>query len=197
MYDGALGFALRWINWIMSCVTSVKFAVCFNGQLLESFSPTQALGMGDPLFVYLFLFVADALSLLLKDASTRGILRELHLNRQAPGISHLLFVDDSMLFFKGSIDQAVVITDILTEYEKGTRHLLSPDKCSMMFGKKCSLENQVAIMVILKITVDGFEDKYLGLLVPEGRMKVGKFQYTKEKVLKRLSDWIEKYASCR
>ena len=27
-------------------------------------------------------------------------------------------------------------------------------------------------------------------------MKAGKFQSTKEKVLKRLSDWIEKYASC-
>ena len=54
----------------------------------------------------------------------------------------------------------------------------------------------MAIMVILKITVDGFEDKYLGLPVPEGRMKAGKFQSTKEKVLKRLSDWIEKYASC-
>ena len=116
------------------------------------------------------------------------------MNRQAPGISHLLFADDSMLFFKGSIDQAIVIKNILTKYEKGTGQLLSPDKCSMMFGKKCSLENQVAIMVILKITVDGFEDKYLGLPVPEGRMKAGKFQSTKEKVLKRLSDWIEKYA---
>ena len=51
----------------------------------------------------------------------------------------------------------------------------------------------MAIMVILKITVDGFEDKYLGLPVPEGRMKAGKFQSTKDKVLKRLSDWIEKY----
>ena len=97
------------------------------------------------------------------------------MNRQAPGISHLLFADDSMLFFKGSIDQAVVIKNILTEYEKGTGQLLSPHKCSMMFGKKCSLENQVAIMVILKITVDGFKDKYLGLPVPEGRMKAGKF----------------------
>ena len=144
----------------------------------------------------MFLFVAEALSLLLKDASTRGALQEFHLNRQAPGISHLLFADDSMLFFKGSIDQAIVIKNILTEYEKGTGQLLSPDKCSMMFGKKCSLENQVAIMVILKITVDGFKDKYLGLPVPEERMKAGKFQSTKEKVLKRLSDWIEKYASC-
>lgn len=47
-----------------------------------------------------------------------------------------------------------------------------------------------------KFTMDVFEDKCLGLPVLEGKMKVGKFQSTKEKVLKRLSDWIKKYASC-
>ena len=77
--------------------------------MLETFSPTRGLRQGDPLSAYFFLFVAEALSLLLKDASTRGVLQEFHLNRQAPGISHLLFADDNMLFFKGSIDQAVVV----------------------------------------------------------------------------------------
>lgn len=57
----------------------------------------------------------------------------------------------------------------------GTGQVLSPDKCSIMFGKKCSLEDQVSTLVILKITADGFEDEYLGLPVLEGRMKVGKF----------------------
>ena len=58
------------------------------------------------------------------------------------------------------------------------------------------MENQVASMVILGIIVEGFEDRYLGLPIPEGRVKADKFQYTKDMFLKRLSDWIEKYASC-
>ena len=53
----------------------------------------------------------------------------------------------------------------------------------------------MSLLVILKITCDGFEDKYIGLPVPEGRMKADKFQYTKDKALKRGSNWIEKYAS--
>ena len=117
---GALGFAPQWIKWVMTCVTSVKSAVRFNGQLLHSFSPTQGLKQGDPLSPYLFLFVAEALSLLLNDACARGVLQEFKLTRRAPGISHLLFTDDSLLFFKGSFDQALEIKNILTVYEKGT-----------------------------------------------------------------------------
>ena len=98
-------------------------------------------------------------------------------------------------YFKGSLDQALTIKNILTVYEEGIGQLLSPNKCSILFGKNCRLEDQVSIMVVLKITEEGFEDKYLGLPVPEGRMKAGKFQYTKDKALRRLSDWIEKYAS--
>ena len=117
---GALGFALMWINWIMTCVTTVKFAMRLNGQLLETFSPSCGLRQGDPLSPYLFLFVAEALSLLLQNACVSGTLKEFRLNKNAPGISHLLFTDDSLLFFKGSIDQALTIKNILNMYERGT-----------------------------------------------------------------------------
>ena len=155
---GALGFAPMWINWIMTCVTTVKFDVRLNEQLLETFSPSCGLRQGDSLSPYLFLFVAEALSLLLQNACVNGTLKEFRLNKNAPGISHLLFVDDSLLFFKGSIDQALTIKNILNMYERGTGQLLGPDKCSIMFGKSCSMENQVSTMVILKITAEGFED---------------------------------------
>lgn len=51
-------------------------------------------------------------------------------------------------------------------------------------------------MQILGVQSSRFEAKYLGLPVPEGRMKDGKFQTIKEKISKRGSDWAEKYLSC-
>lgn len=52
---------------------------------------------------------------------------------------------------------------------------------------------QSEIQEILKYETVTFEEKYLGLPVPEGRMKKGKFQPPKSKFVKRASDWVEKY----
>ena len=86
----------------MVCVTSVKYSVKLNGKLLESFIPSRGLRQGDPLSPFLFLFVADALSLLVNKAISVEGLVGVKVCRRAPMISHLLFADDSLLFFHAS-----------------------------------------------------------------------------------------------
>jgi hypothetical protein len=78
---------------------------------LDSFSPSRGLRQRDPLSPYLFLLVAEGLSTLLNKEIVEGNLHELHISRHAPGISHLLFADDSLLFVKGTEDQAQVVKE--------------------------------------------------------------------------------------
>jgi hypothetical protein len=99
------------------------------------------------------------------------------------------------LFFNANLDQAFKINEVLRNYEKGTGQLLSPAKCSLMLGQKCSDEDGKDVASVLNVQNTSFEDKYLGLPVPEGRMKDDKFQPTKEKLGKKCSDWCEKYMS--
>jgi hypothetical protein len=54
---------------------------------------------------------------------------------------------------------------------------------------------QAEIKQILRYDTESFEEKYLGLPVPEGPMCKGKFKYLKEGFQKRLSEWVEKYLS--
>jgi hypothetical protein len=190
-----LGFAGQWISWIMSCVKTVTYSVRLNGELLETFTPTRGLRQGDPLSPYLFLFVAEGLSRLLQREIDAGQIKELKVCRRSPGISHLLFADDSLLFFEASADQANKVKTVLNSYEAATGQLLSPGKCSLLLGNRCSNETGQMVAAILGIQTVGFDEKYLGLPVPEGRMKDGKFQPVKEKAKKCLNDYAEKYSS--
>jgi hypothetical protein len=135
-----LGFSHRWVDWIMSCVTSVRYQVKFNGNLLDSFSPSWGLRQGDPLSPFLFLFVADALSTLLQKEVTDGGIVPLEICRRVPCVSHLLFADDSLLFFKANGEHAAKIKEILEIYASSTGQLINPNKCSIMFGDSCPVE---------------------------------------------------------
>ena len=101
-----MGFSHRWVQWIMTCVTTVSYSVKFNGAILDSFAPTRGLRQGDPLSPFLFLFVADGLSAILRKRVASGHITPVRVCRRASGISHLLFADDTLLFFEATRGQA-------------------------------------------------------------------------------------------
>lgn len=115
-----LGFAHRLIDWIMTCVTSVRYSVKLNGTLLDSFTPSRGLRQHDPLSPFLFLFIADGLSALLRNKVDMGIITPVKICRRAPGISHLLFANDTLLFFKASRAQAQEVKSCLDMYASAT-----------------------------------------------------------------------------
>ncbi|KAM0848957.1 hypothetical protein ACQ4PT_054041 [Festuca glaucescens] len=184
-----LGFAHRWTDWIMACVTTVSYQVKFNGTILDSFSPSRGLRHGDLLSPFLFFFVADGLShLLQREVSLNGV-EPIRNCRRAPGVSHLLFADDSLLFFKAQKEHAIKVKEVLDIYATSTGQLINPGKCSILFGESCPTMHRVEIKEALQETQETFETRYLGLPTPEGRMTKGKFQSLQAKLAKYLVEW--------
>jgi hypothetical protein len=190
-----MGFVDQWISWNLECIKSVKFCVNLNGKLLDKFTPSRGIRRGDPLSPYLFLFVGESLSALLRQQIAARNFQELKITRKSPGISHLLFTDDSLLFFQANPDQATVINDVLRNYEKGTGQLLSPAKCSLMLGQHCPADDGNRVVEVLKVETMTMDEKYLGIPIPEGCIKEGKLKSSKDKLSKKCSDWNEKYMS--
>lgn len=135
---------------------------------------------------FLFLFVADGLSALLQEATTNDAISPLKVCWSAPGISHLLFADDSLLIFKADANQAECVSAVLQKFERATGQLVNPAKCSIMFGEACPVQQQNIVKHILQVTRASFEPKYLGLPTPEGRMHKGHFQNLQSRLSKRL-----------
>ena len=93
-----LGFHERWIGLIMRCITTVSHSVLINGVAHGNIVPSRGLRQGDPLSSYLFLLCTDGFSSLINKAVRSHILSGLSICRGCPMISHLFFVDDSLLF---------------------------------------------------------------------------------------------------
>ena len=108
-----LGFSPRFTETVMRCVSSITFSVLFNGGCLDGFRPTRGLRQGDPISPYLFLLAAEGLSCLLKSqVGVQGIAVAL----TAPLVNHLLFADDSLLFFEANEASATRVNGLLRVY---------------------------------------------------------------------------------
>jgi hypothetical protein len=102
------GFNLATIEWIMSYVSSVSYAVMINGELFAFFNRDKGLRWGFPLSPLLFILVMNSLSLLLKREQSTGNLIGITVSRIIK-ILHLLFVDDILIMSRAILDEWAVI----------------------------------------------------------------------------------------
>lgn len=112
-----MGFNEKWVQWIMMCVTTVSYMINFNGKEVGLIIPKRGLRQGDPLSTYLFLFCAEKLSTKLTTEESDGKITGCQVNPAAPSVTHLLFTDDNILFFKASVQEAEIVKEILKKYE--------------------------------------------------------------------------------
>ena len=99
-----IGIPLSGVNWIMGCLTSVNFAILINGSPSHFFIASRGIRKGSPLSPLLFILVIEGLNLLLNDARLKGRIRGIQISANVT-LTHLLFVDDVILFGFVTIDE--------------------------------------------------------------------------------------------
>ncbi|KAF5482541.1 hypothetical protein F2P56_003099 [Juglans regia] len=91
-------FGERWIGLIMDCITSVSYAVLVNGRPRDVIYPSRGIRQGDPISPYLCLLCVEGLSNLINAAEIKGDIKGMAVARGDIRVSHLLFVDDCIIF---------------------------------------------------------------------------------------------------
>ena len=95
-----MNFDSKRIKWIIECVSLVEYTLLINGSMTKSFKPSQGLRQRDPLSPYLFLMCANVLSISLTQAKDLKKIRGVKVGKNGLSFSHLLFANDSLLFFR-------------------------------------------------------------------------------------------------
>lgn len=97
----------------MYFVCSVKYGFIHNGEEFGCVTPKRGLRQGDPISPYIYIMCAEGLSTIIQRNEGAGLLHGCRIARDAPTISHLLFVDDCYLFFRATKPKAQVMKNLV------------------------------------------------------------------------------------
>ncbi|XP_042968987.1 uncharacterized protein LOC122301658 [Carya illinoinensis] len=184
-----LGFTDQWISLIMNCITLVSFSLLLNGGVCSSFKPTRSIRQGDPLSSYLFITYVEALSNMLFQAESHGIILNVPIGGGHVYVNHLFFADTSFLFCKANSLEWSKILFILKVYEKAYGQMLNKEKIAIHFSRNTPMEVMDNILSISSIKSKGSFERYLGLLAVIGRSKASTFHSLLDRIWSRVKKW--------
>ena len=124
-----------------------------------------------------------------------GDIQGVSICRNVPKLTHLFFVDDSLLFCRATTQECHKVLEILFSYERVSSQKLNRDKTSLFFSKSTPLEMQNQIMNALVVSALRQYEEYLGLPALVGRNKKASFDHLKQRVWKKLQGWEGKLLS--
>jgi len=183
------GFPHHIIGLIMSCVKASDLAILWYGAKTNKFKPTRRTNKGDPLSPYLFVLCIEKLAMHIQGKVEDGSWRPIHISKDGPGLSHLLFADDVLLFCEANTQQVQVVMDTLNEFCSASGLKVNVTKSKSMCSKRVPERTKRDIQGISSIRLVSNLGHYLGFPLVQGRVTNETYKHIIEKMHHRLATW--------
>ena len=168
---------------------TVCFSFLVNGSPTSFFGSSRGLRQDDPLSPLLFLLIMEVLSTILKKTEESGLIHGFHvrpINSTGIRISHMLFANNTILFYDASREQLLSIRLALTCFQAFTSLKVNVGKSEIVPIREVS--NIQTLANILQCSVGNLPMIYLG--IPLGTLYKTTFIWNPilERMEKKLSD---------
>lgn len=140
------------------------------------YSQSGGLRQGVPISPYIFVLHLERLAHLIQKEVDEGHWKTLRASRHGPGISHLFFADDLVLFVDSSCVQMRVIKKCLEDFTMASRQRINLEKSKVFFSPNFSKEEAAMISSESGIPTTEGLGQYLGTRLVHHRH--GKALYT-------------------
>ncbi|XP_024035529.1 uncharacterized protein LOC127899286 [Citrus sinensis] len=190
-----LGFAERWVELILLCVSTVTYKVLQGNKEVGPIVPSRGLRQGDPLSPYLFIICAEGLSSLLRKQERARLMHGVRVARGAPLVTHPFFTDDCFIFFHANEQEAWLIKQSLAIYGAASGQVVNYNKSLISYSANVRAVSAQQVCDILEVAATSNHGSYLGLPSSIGRNKNEAFRFIRDKVWRRLQGWNQKLLS--
>ncbi|XP_062094182.1 uncharacterized protein LOC133800245 [Humulus lupulus] len=173
----------------MKCVSTSTFSLLLNGAKAGNLTPSRGLRQGDPLSPALFIIATDVLSRLLLRAESQRKIYGVKVARRGNPITHLLFVDDIVLFGKVFEREAQNLMECLDIFCSSSGERVSKPKFAVHFSKSVPNAKRMALAEFLQMPRVKGECPHLGLPLLASRSRAKDLRFILDKVNDRVQGW--------
>ncbi|KAL6557468.1 hypothetical protein OROMI_017818 [Orobanche minor] len=189
-----LNFDSKWRMWMLECVSSASANVLINGSPSGEFKLERGLRQGDPLSPFLFLIVAEGLSLLVTKAVEEGLLEAASIGNDQVPVANLQYADDTIFMVSDNPGNAWAIKCLLKNFELASGLRVNFDKCSLM-GVNVDVNMMREMAETLQCELGCIPFSYLGVRVGINHKRIAEWDHLVHKMKTRLKSWEHKKLS--
>lgn len=189
----ALGFPIKFVNWVMACLTTVNYTVLINGAPTPPFQGQKGLRQGDPMSPFLFAIGMEYLSRCLAGLGKQGGFKY-HPKCGKLGLTHMMFADDLLMFCRADSTSVSILYKAFQEFSKASGLEANLNKSEVYFGG-VTAEEQCQIQQCLPVPKGQFPFRYLGVPLSHKKLTYIQCKPLVDKVTARIQCWSAKSLS--
>ncbi|XP_043697269.1 uncharacterized protein LOC122648066 [Telopea speciosissima] len=190
---GRMGFLDKFIGWVKACVTTPMFSILINGSPTGFFNGGRGIRQGDPLSPYLFTLAMEAFSRIMRRLEIDGQIKLLP-RCKSFHLSHLIFVDDLMIFVKGNRDSILASLGGLDEFIALSGLQLNRSKSSIILGG-LTQTSSLELLDLMGFSKTKLPIRYLGVPLGFGRLSMKDCSPILDLFCRKLEGWKARFLS--